>query len=125
MKDSTKKVISTISITTLVVALIVLFSGVLIGCNELIGCTKTVYVDVNTGTEVEASENVVKTEDFFNWETIIKDGSVRIVRDKNTDVLYYYEINFALIADGRALTPIMEADGTPLTYTEWKAKRSN
>lgn len=41
--------------------------------------------------------------------------------DTNTDVLYYtFQSSTAF-----GMTPIMKADGTCLTYTEWKAKNDN
>lgn len=51
--------------------------------------------------------------DFIDFEWIVVKGSRwYILRDKYTDVLY--------VASDYRLSPIMKADGTCLTYTEWK-----
>lgn len=49
--------------------------------------------------------------DFIDFEVIVDKGRY-ILRDKYTDVLY--------VEDVYRLSPIMKADGTCLTYTEWK-----
>lgn len=50
--------------------------------------------------------------DFIDFEYIVDKGSRFILHDKYTDVLY--------VEDVHRLSPIMKADGTCLTYTEWK-----
>ena len=50
--------------------------------------------------------------DFCNFVMLTETATKTIYVDKNTDVLYFYF--------GSALSPIMKADGTCLTLTEWK-----
>lgn len=50
--------------------------------------------------------------DFCNLAILTQTASETIYVDKNTDVLYLYY--------GSAMSPIMKADGTCLTLTEWK-----
>ena len=80
-------------------------------------CTRTVYVSGETGdvvqyTKPSSSEFCAMVKlDVTNYE---------IWWDRNTDVLYWaYDVGYRF-----GITPIMKADGTCLTYTEWKAKES-
>lgn len=50
--------------------------------------------------------------DFCNLVMLTETMSKTIYVDKNTDVLYFYY--------GSGMSPIMKADGTCLTLTEWK-----
>lgn len=50
--------------------------------------------------------------DFCNLDILVRTFTDTIYVDKNTDVLYVYW--------GSAMSPIMKADGTCLTLTEWK-----
>ena len=50
--------------------------------------------------------------DFCNLDILVQTPMDTIYVDKNTDVLYVYW--------GSAMSPIMKADGTCLTLTEWK-----
>lgn len=51
-------------------------------------------------------------EDFINLDILTSNSIKSIYVDKNTDVLYVY------FSSG--MSPIMKADGTCLTLTEWK-----
>lgn len=51
-------------------------------------------------------------KDFCNLDILVQTPTDTIYVDKNTDVLYVYW--------GSAISPIMKADGTCLTLTEWK-----
>lgn len=51
-------------------------------------------------------------EDFINLDILTSNSIKSIYVDKNTDVLYVY------FSSG--ISPIMKADGTCLTLTEWK-----
>ena len=89
----------------------------------LTACTKTVYVDSETGNPAKIVNNKVQVESFVNFEIVAEDASFTgsvyyILRDRNTDVLYYKYI------DGYkcGITPIMKPDGTCLTYKEWKER---
>lgn len=76
-------------------------------------CTKTVYVDKETNEVIELKGN--KGTDFINLQRIDKDLDYPDVYvDTYTDVLYMYEYY--------RMSPIMKADGTCLTYTEWKER---
>ena len=57
----------------------------------------------------------IKVEDFINLEPLVVTASGNIYVDKNSDVLYLREYHI--------LSPIMKADGTCLTLTEWKEGR--
>ena len=50
--------------------------------------------------------------DFCNLAKLTETATEEIYVDKNTDVLY--------VCWGSAMSPIMKADGTCLTLTEWK-----
>ena len=50
--------------------------------------------------------------DFCNLDVLAQTSTSAIYVDKNTDVLYVYW--------GSGMSPIMKADGTCLTLTEWK-----
>ena len=50
--------------------------------------------------------------DFCNLAKLTETATEAIYLDKNTDVLY--------VSWGSAISPIMKADGTCLTLTEWK-----
>ena len=50
--------------------------------------------------------------DFCNLAILTQSATKTIYVDKNTDVLYLYYSG--------AISPIMKADGTCLTLTEWK-----
>lgn len=67
--------------------------------------------------EIRSMENkqTIEVEDFINLEPLIITSSSNIYVDKNTDVLYLREYHI--------LCPIMKADGTCLTLTEWKEGR--
>lgn len=57
------------------------------------------------------SNTSYSTEDFINLRIITSEVYV----DTNTDVLY--------LSSSSYMTPIMKADGTCLTLTEWKATK--
>ena len=64
-------------------------------------CTKYTVTRENYGVK-----------DFCNLVMLTETMNETIYVDKNTDVLYLYY--------GSAMSPIMKADGTCLTLTEWK-----
>lgn len=68
-------------------------------------------------SEIRSMENkqTIEAKDFIDLEPLIlstKEFSIYV--DRNTDVLYF---------NVRGYTPIMKADGTCLTLTEWKERR--
>ena len=67
--------------------------------------------------EIRSMENnaTIKVEDFINLEPLIATNLGDIYVDKNSDVLYLKQYHI--------LSPIMKADGTCLTLTEWKESR--
>lgn len=67
--------------------------------------------------EIRSMENKlnIEVEDFINLMPLIVTSSSDIYVDKNTDVLYLKQYHI--------LCPIMKADGTCLTLTEWKESR--
>lgn len=92
--------------------------AVLIMCN-FNSCTRTVYVDQN-GNEVTPAV-VYHPSDFCNFRVIARKEFNEVLIDLNTEVLYYTTHS----GYQYGITPIMKADGTCLTYTEWKAKNGN
>ena len=108
MKDTLTKVLAFV-----VWVLIVVFAGLFV--LSLPSCTRTVYVDKDS--EYFLLKNLSTTE-FFDKEALVDHpiDEDAIFVDKKTDVLYY-QWNY------RCITPIMKADGTCLTYSEWKANR--
>jgi len=84
-------------------------------------CTRTVYVSEETGKEVQVTR--LKTSDFCYMVQLDVDSVGRfdeIWVDRNTDVLYWVHLSGYQFG----ITPIMKSDGTCLTYTEWKSKKS-
>lgn len=80
-----------------------------------IGCTIENYSESSNQTQ---KDNV---SDFITFEVCAEDSGYQyILRDVYTDVLYYKYVKAT--AGGRAITPIMKADGSCLTYTEWKKR---
>ncbi len=80
---------------------------------------RIVYVDKNVISIEKENPYPVHINDFCNFQKIITECFETIYVDKNTDVLYYYKESGTYKC---GITPIMEADGTPLTYTEWKER---
>ena len=82
---------------------------------------RIVYVnpDNNYSIRIEKENPYpVHIDNFFDAEKVIAEGYEKIWVDKNTDVLYYSQEITSLFG----ITPIFEADGTPLTYTEWQER---
>lgn len=81
--------------------------------------------DGGTKNKLTEPERLLENEyslvgSFCNMYIIATDGAARIWWDKNTDVLYYRYCN----GYKGSLTAIMDADGTPLTLTEWKERQN-
>ena len=83
-------------------------------------CTRTVYVSEETGKEVQITR--LKSNDFCDMVQLDVDSvdSFEIWVDRNTDVLYWARHTGYQFG----ITPVMESDGTCLTYTEWKSNKS-
>lgn len=90
----------------------------------LFSCSKKVYTNAND--KVVPSDHIQKAniDDYCRIRCVYRKplgelGEIWI--DTNTGVLYYiYKSGYAF-----GITPIMKADGTCLTYTEWKAKNGD
>jgi hypothetical protein len=74
--------------------------------------------------EIKSMEKAttISLKDFVNLELLVTDNSGASVFDsvyvdRNADVLY--------LKQGYGFSPIMKADGTCLTLTEWKESRRN
>lgn len=84
-------------------------------------CERTVYVSEETGKIVQVTRP--NTNEFCNMvqlDTASENNFYEIWLDKNTDVLYWvYSSGYRF-----GITPITKADGTCLTYTEWKSNKS-
>lgn len=63
------------------------------------------------------AETQYHTSDFIKFE-ILSDNDYTVLRDVYTDVLYIKDTG----SYNSMLSPIMEADGTPLTFAEWQAR---
>ena len=63
-------------------------------------------------------ESTMSFEDFFNYEIIVKDNNdiLRIIVDKNTDILYIMSYHYGI-------SPIYDSDGTIMTKEKWFSKR--
>jgi len=77
-----------------------------------ISCAKPVHKEDPVNSAIQFSES-----DFINLKKI----AGRVYVDLNSDVLYYYDSRYS---DRSAISPIMKADGTCLTFSEWKSKQS-
>ena len=80
-------------------------------------CEKQV-VYVNQEGDVVQNVYGTKVDDYCRMRRVIKTSYERIYVDTYTDVLYYCQE----CGSQYGITPIMKADGTCLTYTEWKAR---
>ena len=78
-----------------------LFIVLLVVGSLFASCTKYTVTRENYGVN-----------DFCNLNSLTETATKTIYVDKNTDVLYFYY--------GSSMSPIMKADGTCLTLTEWK-----
>jgi len=69
--------------------------------------------------EVKSLEKAttISLKDFVDLEHLIVDTADDIYVDRNTDVLYFRR------GVHGGCCPIMKADGTCLTFTEWKESR--
>lgn len=58
----------------------------------LTACTKTVYVDSETGEPVNVESKKIQVESFIDFEPIVENSgfftSQYIYRDRHTDILY-------------------------------------
>lgn len=83
----------------------------------IFGIMLTMVLATGCGIEIcSDSSKKPKTEDFICLECVTQYFNDELVyRDKFTDVLYFNGRN--------STTPIAKADGTFLTYTEWKSRQ--
>ena len=83
----------------------------------IFGIMLTMVLATGCGIEIcSDSRKKPKTEDFICLECVTQYFNDELVyRDKFTDVLYFNGRN--------STTPIAKADGTFLTYTEWKSRQ--
>lgn len=92
-----------------IIVLIVSLLFILTGCAK-----KVVYVDQNG--EVIQNPYGSLLEDYVKFTVICYEGVEKILVDNYTGVLYYKYTY--------GITPLMNADGTCLTYEEWKSRES-
>jgi len=85
--------------------------GIMLTMVLVTGCGIKIYSDSNKKPKAEDFICLECVSQYFNTEL-----DYRVYRDKFTDVLY--------IKGGSLITPIAKADGTFLTYTEWKSKQA-
>lgn len=91
--------------------LIVLMLFTLVGCSG-----KVVYVSQDEIVVQQDKPDIPFASDFCDMRKLDIKGMGNIYWDNNTDVLYWvYEGGHRF-----GITPIMKADGTCLTYKEWK-----
>lgn len=84
-------------------------------------CERTIYVSEETGRIVQVTKP--NSSEFCNMvqlDVASENDFYEIWLDKNTDVLYWAHHSGYRFG----ITPIMKADGTCLTYTEWKTKET-
>ena len=77
----------------------------LVGALTLSGCGHMTNGDFN-------ASNV--DSEYFKAETITSGYGYKIIRDKNTDVLYLVTYGY----NAMAMTPIFNEDGTPKLYSQ-------
>ena len=90
---------------------IILLSGLLIGCSG-----RVTYI--SSSEEVVPKKDIIEVDDYCMMRRICGGPIEFIWMDLNTEVLYYHRV-----ASTGGITPIMKADGTCLTYSEWKKSR--
>lgn len=85
--------------------------------------TTIIFVSCNVpATEVKVySSNEIETvyiEDFFDFGVIVSgnNGYLKIIMDKNTEVLYIMSYHYGI-------SPLYDSDGTIMTKEKWLAKR--
>ena len=93
--------------------------GIILAVLLISSCSRTVYVDFN-GNQVE---NAVAPSPsaFCDMKVVARKEFTEILVDLNTNVLYYTQHS----GYQYGITPIMKADGTCLTYNEWKVNNGN
>ena len=91
---------------------ILIISIIFVSCND----THIEEVKIFSPNGIESV--VVSFEDFFNYEIIVKDNNdtLRIIVDKNTDILYIMSYHYGI-------SPMYDSDGTIMTKEKWFAKR--
>lgn len=74
----------------------------------------TTEVKIHSSNGIES----VSIEDFFDFGVIVSgsDGYLKIIMDKNTEVLYIMSYHYGI-------SPIYDSDGTIMTKEKWLAKR--
>ena len=97
-----------------IIGLVVSLLFILTGCAK-----KVVYVDQNG--EVVQNPYGSKIKDYVKFSILYSDCYEQIIMDDYTGVLYY---KYAF-ANSYGITPLMNADGTCLTYEEWKSRGAN
>lgn len=93
-----------------IIVLVVSLLFILTGCAK-----KVVYVDQNG--EVIQNPYGSLLGDYVKFTVIYHKSVEEILVDNYTGVLYYKYDN--------GITPLMNADGTCLTYEEWKSRGAN
>lgn len=78
-----------------------------------VSCAPTTKVKVISSDGIESSASF---EDFFDFEIIVSDSYMKIIMDKNTEVLYIMSYHYGI-------SPIYDSDGTILTKEKWLARR--
>lgn len=81
-----------------------------------VSCVPTTKIKVISSNGIESAASF---EDFFDFETIVinTNGNMRIIMDKNTEVLYIMSYHYGI-------SPIYDSDGTIITKEKWLAKRA-
>ncbi len=88
--------------------------------------TSIIFVSCNIpATEVKVySSNEIETvsiEDFFDFEVVVSGsgsyGYLKIIMDKNTEVLYIMSYHYGI-------SPVYDSDGTIMTKEKWLARRA-
>lgn len=89
---------------------ILIISIIFVSCND----THIEEVKIFSPNGIEST---VSFEDFFNYEIIVKDNNdtLRIIVDKNTDILYIMSYHYGI-------SPMYDSDGTIMTKEKWFAK---
>lgn len=104
------------NIISILITTIVFVSCKLIASTIFVSCSASATeVKIYSPNEIESSATI---EDFFDYEIIVRDTNcLKIIMDKNTEVLYIMSYHYGI-------SPIYDSDGTIMTKEKWLAKRA-
>lgn len=95
-----------------IILIMLIISAIFVSCN-----VPATEVKIHSSNGIEAAS----FEDFFDFEIIVigtgANGYLKIIMDKNTEVLYIMSYHYGI-------SPIYDSDGTIMTKEKWLTKRA-